>query len=285
MGSLVSSLLAVGCLLGGTDDAAPQSYLYQPAFSLDGAHRLPATPYCPQPGDIVFATDYTVFWTVTHNYVGAFHPHHSAIIIRLPDGRLGMFEGGPHDTLHLEIMDLLPNMAWYAEDGRVWVRPRAKPLTPEQSDRLTEFALKQVGKRFALIRQGAQLTPFRTRGPLRTWFVGKPAGPDRCSYYCSEVVTEAIVYAGLLAAEDARPPATYPHDLFMDWSLNPFLNRHFKLAPDWCPPSLWTACLDYLPRQYPHWLSKDLWRRQIEGQDPRLAQFRLVPHCPKTSDK
>jgi hypothetical protein len=45
---------------------------------------------------------------------------------------------------------------------------------------------------------------------------------------------------GLLDPESARPAATYPRDLFFDASNNLYLNRHFKMSPDWLPPQLWT---------------------------------------------
>jgi hypothetical protein len=114
-------------------------------------------------------------------------------------------------------------------------------LTLEQSACLTEFALRQDGKWFALGRLGVQLTPFRTRGPLRTYFMGKPHG-ERFSYFCSELVTEACVAGGLIPAETARPSATYPHDLFFEHSLNPYLRHHFSLADDWDPPARWVSC-------------------------------------------
>jgi hypothetical protein len=86
-----------------------------------------------------------------------------------------------------------------------------------------------------------QLTPFRARGPIRTAFVGTPHGLDREAYYCSELVCEACVYTGLMDARTTRPSATYPRDLFMDHSLNPWLNKHLKLAPAWDPPARWTS--------------------------------------------
>src|SRR5262249_27651199 len=135
----------------------------------------------------------------------------------------------------------LPHMFTYEAEGRVWVRRRACPLTPEQSAKLTEFALAVDGRNFALARLGGQLTPFRSRGPGRTAFVGKPQGPDRNNYYCSELVAEACVYAGLLDARTMRPAATYPRDLFMDHSPNLWLNKYLKLAPTWDPPARWTS--------------------------------------------
>ena len=123
----------------------------------------------------------------------------------------------------------------------MWVRRRAVPLTPEQSARLTEFALSCDGKRFGIGRLALQLTPLRTRGPVRTAFVGKPHGLDRQSYFCSELVVEAMVYAGLIDGRTARPSATYPRDLFFDASINRYLDKHLKLYPDWDPPARWTS--------------------------------------------
>jgi len=125
----------------------------------------------------------------------------------------------------------------------VWIRRRAVPLTQDESARLTQFALAQDGKWFALQRLGVQLTVFRTRGPLRTRFVGKPHG-DRHSYFCSELVMEACVAAGLIDRAIARPSATYPRDLYLDCSLNPYINRTLKLAPCWDPPARWSSCSD-----------------------------------------
>jgi hypothetical protein len=86
-----------------------------------------------------------------------------------------------------------------------------------------------------------QLTPFRSRGPLRTYLLGAPHG-ERNSYFCSELVLESCVHVGLLSRCITRPTATYPRDLFFDQSPNLFLNAHFSLAPDWYPPAQWTSC-------------------------------------------
>ena len=139
------------------------------------------------------------------------------------------------------MLEPLPHLFSYEGDGRVWVRRRAVPLTPEQSARLTEFALAADGRQFSVGKLALQLTPFRARGPVRTAFVGKPRGLDKSAYFCSELIVEACAYAGLIDPCTARPSATYPRDLFMDHSLNPFLNRNFKLAPCWDPPARWTS--------------------------------------------
>jgi hypothetical protein len=208
---------------------------------VDHALRGPARPYIPQPGDIVLSADGSTFWQLMHNLAGTGEPTHSMIVFALPDGSPGILEGGPHDTLKCRTLEALPHMLSYEEEGRVWVRRRAVPLTAEESARLTEFALATDHRRFALGKLVQQLTPLRTRGPVRTAFVGKPHGLARSSYFCSELVVEACVYAGLLDGCTSRPNATYPRDIFRDQSLNPFLNAHLKLAPAWDPPARWTS--------------------------------------------
>jgi hypothetical protein len=207
--------------LPGTGKPMPAgSYLWQPSYELDHILRGPARPYMLQPGDIVLAADTSRFWKLMHNLAGTGDPTHSMIVFAFPDGSLGILEAGPHDTLKCRTLEALPHVLSYEMEGRVWLRRRAVPLTPEQSARLTEFALATDGRKFALARLSQN------------------------NYFCSELVTEACVYAGLLDPNVARPSATYPRDLFMDHSLNHYLNRHFKLAPCWDPPARWTSCAD-----------------------------------------
>jgi hypothetical protein len=236
--------LAVLCFCGSVlaDPPADRcgSYLYQPSYCIDFELHGPTREYVPQPGDIMLATDGSKFWKIMHNLAGTGHPTHSAIAFARPDGSMAILEGGPHDTLWCRTMDAVPHLQSYEEEGRVWIRRRAVSLTPEQSARLTEFAMNNDGRWFALQRLGWQLTPFRTRGPIRTYFVGQPHG-DRRSYFCSELVTEACVAAGIIDAATARPSATYPRDLFLDRSINLYINQHLKLAPDWDPPARWSS--------------------------------------------
>ena len=164
-------------------------------------------------------------------------------MIALPDGQPGMLEAGPHNKPRCQVLELVTNLRCYELEGPVWIRRRAIPLTAEQSADLTAFALAQDGKPFALVRLAGQLTPLRSRGPIRTRFVGGPHG-ERRSYFCSELVTEACVAGGLLDPATARPAATYPSDLFFDRSRNPYLARNLRLAPDWEPPARWTSHQD-----------------------------------------
>ena len=239
--SVLYAALLAGTALGTGQPGAAGSYLYQPSYQFDEQLRGPARPYMPQPGDIMLATDPNRFWTFTHWLAGCGQPHNSGIVVARPDGSLALLEAGPNDTLYCRTLDLIPHLTDYAQKGRVWLRRRAVPLTPEQSARLTDFAMAQDGKRFALIRLAGQLTPLRSRGPFRTYFLGGPHG-NRSSYFCSELVTESCVAAGLLDPETTRPAATYPHELFFDHSINFYLSRHFCLAPDWDPPARWVPC-------------------------------------------
>lgn len=217
------------------------SYLYQPAFCIDEVLRGPAEAYLPQPGDIMLRLDNNLFWRVTHYMALAFDPNGSAIVFARPDGSMAVLEAGPNDCLWVRTLDLLPHLKEYTAIGKVWIRKRITPLTPEQSACLTAFALSADGKRFALHRLGVQLTPFRSRGPIRTCFMGKPHG-ERWCYFCSELVCEACVAAGLLEPERTRPAATYPHDLFYGRSINPFINKHLDVNKFWYPPARWTDC-------------------------------------------
>jgi hypothetical protein len=214
------------------------SYLYEPSYELDNMIRGKARPYVPQPGDVMLATDVNWFWSLTHDMAFAFEPHNSAIIVQRRDGRMGVLEAGPNDTLWVGISDMLPHLQHYAEKGPVWIRKRKTPLTAEQNAALTEWAERQNGKRFALGRLGILLTPLRDRGPFRTEFMGRPHG-DRASYYCSELVLESCVAAGLIDKETARPSASFPHDLFYDQSYNRYIAKHLPLVHDWEPPARW----------------------------------------------
>jgi hypothetical protein len=237
--ALLSLVVSAGCLTAVPEPAV--SYLYEPSYCLDDVIRGDAVPYLPQPGDIFLATTDSRFMRFGHWVAGANAPHHSGIVFRRPDGKLAVLEAGPHNELFISAWDLLFHLESYLPE-KVWIRKRRVPLTCEESARLTEFAMVQEGKPFALLRIVLLTTPFRNRGPLRTNFMGKPHGPDRDKYYCAELVMEALVYAGLFDATKARPSATLPRDLFYDRSPNPYLNRTLNLSPCWYPPARWTNC-------------------------------------------
>jgi hypothetical protein len=234
--------LGLACAAGDHPAAVVGSFLYQPAYCTGDVRRGPARPYLPQPGDIFLASDRGLIARAGHWLVGAAGVHHSGIVFARPDGSLAILEAGPYNTVRVGASDALPHLRGHERRGeKVWIRQRRVPLTGEQSARLTAWALAQDGKPFAVVRLGAQLTPFRSHGPLRTYIVGGPHG-ERRRYFCSELVMESCVAAGLVDSAGARPAATYPRDIFMDRSKNPYLNRHLDLPPCWFPPARWASC-------------------------------------------
>jgi hypothetical protein len=219
-------------------------YLDQPAYAIDRCLRAPQVPYDPQPGDLFFSITNTKIYSAGHRISGAGQPSHCGTIFRRPDGSMAMLEAGTFDVPVITASDLIPVLVAYDNREPTWIRTRAVPLTEEQSFRLTKAAMAQEGKPFATFRMVRQVTPFRARGPLRTYIMGGPHGPDRRAYYCAELTAEMIVAAGLIDPANARPSATYPSDLFFDESRDRFLNAHFKLCPCWNPPARWRSCLN-----------------------------------------
>src|SRR5579884_4153419 len=141
------SLLCCVLSVAGPVEGPPAigSYLYQPAFCIDDERRGPALAYVPQPGDLMLRLDGSKFWRVTHYMALAFDPNGSGIVFARPDGSLAVLEAGPNDTMWVSTPDLLPHLKEYADVGKVWIRRRCVPLTPEQSAKLTAFALAQDG--------------------------------------------------------------------------------------------------------------------------------------------
>lgn len=251
MGSVLwlCSLLANAAPAAGPISCA-QAYLYQPSYCLDYELRGPARLYCPQPGDIFLCTEHDFAARFGHKLAHSGAPHHSGIVVALPNGRMALLEGGPQRTMSVGIVDLNENLAAYAERNRIWIRPRCVPLGEEQSCRLTAFALAVDGKPFAVLRLLGQVTPFRCRGRFTATRCHACAA-DFCAdgskrgiknaYFCSELVTEACVAAGLLDPDITRPVATYPRDLFFGRSRNPYIDQHLDMSC-WEPPARWTLC-------------------------------------------
>lgn len=237
----LASVVMCGLLAGGGDKASSYEagYLCQPAYAIDDVVRGPVTRYVPQAGDIYMSTDRSWIINAGHRVALSGQPNHSGIVIIRPDGKPAILEGGPFNSLRVEIVDLHYDFVKHEErTEKVWIRQRKTPLTKDQCEAMTAWALRQDGKRFAARRMLRQMTPFRTRGPLRTYYMGGPNGERSC-YFCAELVMETCVHLGLLDPETTRPSATYPEDLFFDKSANLFLNRHFTLAEGWHPPSRW----------------------------------------------
>lgn len=236
---LAAILLTLAMAATGRAEA-PGSFLYQPAYSVDRYVRLPAEAYQPQPGDIFLAVTESWIMRLGHHLAGAADPHHSGIVFARSDGSLAIIEAGPFNTTIVTAWDAMKHLLDYEKTERVYMRRRKTPLTADQSARLTAFCEAQVDKPFAIWRVLAQVTPFRSRGSIRTEFCGKVKG-NRDRWFCAELVTEAMVAAGLIDAELARPSATYPRDFFYESSPNPWVNRYADLSGGWHPPALWAS--------------------------------------------
>jgi hypothetical protein len=217
---------------------APCGYLYQPAIDLNAVPRGFAVKYAPKAGDVLLLSDPDPLFNVLYVVARSGKPGHCALVVTMPDGRLGMLESGFSFTPWTRVTPLDYGINVYA--GHVWVRQRETPLTPEQDRRLTEFAAMADGGEYNLPKFLMQLTLFRSRNPVVTRFAGKPVGPGH-EYMCVQIVVEALVHAGLVDAMTTRPEATYAQDLFYDRSRNPYIDRHPPLAGrGWGGPQLWT---------------------------------------------
>jgi hypothetical protein len=228
-----------------------ESYLYQPAFCIDHQLRGPARCYRPQPGDIVLMTNHTFFGKISHRVGLTAAPQHSGLVVARRDGQLVLLEADPYHTLRCQTTMLMPTLIRTAQTERVWIRARRTPLTEEQNRRLTEFAVAVEGRYYSVGKLLKQSTPFRHRGPLRTEYFGKPRAVSfsadgstegvKRTYFCSELVLEALVAARAVDPTTIRPSATYPRDLFFERSINRYLDEHLRLC-DWDPPARWTRC-------------------------------------------
>ena len=217
---------------------APCGYLYQPAVDLHAVPRPPAVRYSPKAGDVFLLSDPDKLFNVLYVIARSGKPGHCAVVVTMPDGRLGVLEDGFSFTPFARLTPLDYAMNVYA--GHLWVRQREVPLTPEQDRRLTEFAVLADGGEYNLRSFVRQLSLFRSRNPLVTRFVGKPVGPGH-EYHCVQIVVEALVYTGLVDEKTARPKATFAQDLFYDRSRNPYIDRHPPMAGrGWGSPQLWT---------------------------------------------
>jgi hypothetical protein len=201
-----------------------------PTLAGEGVGRLSprGEAYVPRAGDLVFYSDRSVPWRLLYALAHTGPPFHVGIVVDLPGGRPGVLEAGAFDSMEVLLMDLPPRLR--AHNGTVWVRRLRNPLSPEQSARLTSFALAQTAKRYALVRLAREITPLRAHGPLGGYLFGSPR-VDRDTWFCSELTVAAACVAGLLDPQAMRPNTVYPRDLFLD--------RPHDLRARWHEPALW----------------------------------------------
>ena len=213
--------------------------LSQPQSGCHSRSQGPQSGYRPAVGDIVLSVTENRRISLMYRLVLVGIPTHAGIVVRMPGGELGILEAGGGGEFRTRTTPLEARFA-RSGDRTVWVRQRSAPLTPEQEGKLNEFALLSEntgyskGRAFDL----AWFSLRGLRGPIRTFFDGKPKGV-RGDSVCSEIVVEALAYAGIIDAETARPSATAPRDFLLDRSLNLYIHRHPPLACGWLPPAIW----------------------------------------------
>jgi hypothetical protein len=232
----VLGLLAWIVGVGGVPaPTANGSYLYTKKPGPNGTEQVYVEPYVPHEGDMVLFNDHSRYWLFLYHLVGSDMPDHSGMVVRLPDGRPALLESAPDDGhlcgLYVVMLEALPRLHQCA--GTIYVRRVKHPLTPEQSARLTDFALRHVGDRYALGRLLLQCTPFRARGPLRKALFGK-TDLDRHAWLCSELVVGAGTAAGLFDPKVEKANAIYPRDLIY--------NDHYPLGDTWEDAGIWSGC-------------------------------------------
>lgn len=230
MASALATLLTLAWLAAGPDPGG--SYLLVADLGPDGAPRTRAIAYYPSQGDIVLFDDHSRTWRFLYKMVGSDVPDHSGMVVRLPDGRPALLESGPDDGKlagpYVRLLEAVPRLHQF--QGTMYVRRLRCPLSPAQSAALTNFAIAQEGKRYALGRLLLQATPFRCRSGLRAKVFGHTY-MDRCSWLCSELVVAAGTAAGLFDPKVHHANRIYPLDMFQD--------TKYDLSGTWEKPALW----------------------------------------------
>lgn len=192
-------------------------FLICPCDAPSGGTQWKVEPYFPQPGDILLYDDLNKFNAFMFKVIGTAPPVHAAIVVARPNGAPALLEVGASSRFlvltRVYIVDVLPRLAAYP--GVIDVRRPRQPLNADQCAALTDFALGQEGKRFAIGRFALQITPFRARCGIRKQLFGR-TDFDRRRWICSENVVAGATIAGLLDPKVHFANCMYPRDLAYD---------------------------------------------------------------------
>ena len=210
------------------EDKDSGSYCFKMAAGSNNTIQLSREVYVPQPGDVILFDDHDKLWTAIYRMVGTSSPLHSAIVFRRPNGRIALLEAGYQLKLKVFILEVVPRL--HNHSGTILIRRLKTPLSPEQSDKLAQFALAQEGKSYSLGRLLMQVTPIRPRGPIRRALLGRTL-LNRDRWTCSELVVAAATSCGILNPSIYFANAMYPHDIAYD--------EDFDLSPYYYEPVLW----------------------------------------------
>jgi hypothetical protein len=180
-------------------------------------------PYLPQEGDIVITTSCCLHVRL-FKLAGTGHPLHVGLLVKNEQGELTLFESTVVDR-GVTMFPAEERFQHFLDNHRsplIWVRPIRKPLTAEQSEKLTQFALSQRRKGFAFMRSAAFVLPVerihRTSSRQWTWF-------------CTELTIEGASQAELLNTR-INPATVLPEDIYH--------NRKIDLSAGWLPATTWS---------------------------------------------
>jgi hypothetical protein len=230
---LIFTLAWSVCQVGAATQGEQGSYLITQEPGRTGqAH---AEPYCPQEGDLVLFKNAGLFWKAASCIEGSpAYPHHCALVVRRPDGSLGLLEVAPNTGrlagLGVCMLDVVPRLHHF--DGVIYVRRIKAPLTPKQSADLTHFAVAQQDKHLALGRWLLLSTPFNAHAKVWGYCFGK-TDLERHSWICSELVIAAGTVAGLFDSHIHKANALLPFDLYDD--------RTCDISGTWWPSLRWSG--------------------------------------------
>ena len=121
---------------------------------------------------------------------------------------------------------------WQSGYGQVWVRCRQQPLTDQESEALTEFALNHQGEPYARLGEVANYlfaAPLVEELPSLTEPFDQGAESQR--WFCSKLVVEALRSADLISPFASGAGSAPKH----------LVNETFGLYPDWDLPYRWTS--------------------------------------------
>ncbi len=209
--------------------------LWVPSVSA-GYQRLDPMEYEPREGDLLFFTDEKWIRRVAFWFAGTGRPYHVGLVIKGQGGTLCTLEARPHSESWVFLLDLQKRMFSY--HGSIWVRRLRKPLSPEASCKLTQFALSQQGKPFAMFRLAFEGTPLNVRAGLGQFLWASPR-TEKNSWFCSELTTAALIECGMFQGRGIKPNCVYPRDLFYD--------RTFLVGDLFEAPILWGPTLEEGP--------------------------------------
>jgi hypothetical protein len=209
-------------------DQATDSFGQLLVGGTEGGGQSRSISYLPQAGDLIFFRNGGFLFRAAYHVTFTGPPTHVGIVVALPDSSLVALEVVDRHS-GVRLLDLSGRLKAY--DGRIWVRRLRRSLTRAQSAELTQFAIEENGKPFAVkqLVLPALLAPLRTTLTLRL----RPWRDRlvRQKWFCSELVAAAGIHIGLLDPDLVHPRCTFPRDLFTD--------RLLDLSPTWEPPLDW----------------------------------------------